>query len=584
MSTKHPYNLSMAVWLMPLISIGLLAGQESTRRSWVRPGPLGPKPERITHVLPLSDQSNKAGWNRYEPMSDEFNGTGLDPNKWWPRNPSWLGRRPALFDASNVSVASGRLHLTMRKHEPPEMPKDKGYHTYTSAAVKSKGTVKYGYFEVRCRPMASHGSSSFWFYDSTPELWTEIDVFEIGGRAPGFEKKYNMNVHVFRTPTENKHWSDAAVWHAAENLADDYHIYALEWDSRRIKWYFDGVLVRWIDNTHWHQKLTLNFDSETMGDWFGLPKDSDLPSTYSIDYVRAWKRQEPNSTALFSDERFRGGFLLSYPDSVRGRSVQGLLNLGNVKNRPLWRLCQWSTRYSLSDAPCERGRDGDIFYENRAKRVLVGGPNSANRDLILEVRGSAEYEGAARRQGQGWPHLLIEQDTDRIIALSKLKSIDFRVTIRLLYCRNNMNDSQYDAALHAAQCQMFFIVKNINEQSPSHGSYYWFGVPFFDSRHDIPPLYMGKDAGKEDATGCFIYTMDGRELTSVPLKSGKWVTIEKDLLGHIRAGLKHAAAKGYLGSADPRDYAVVNMNLGWEIPGSFDAAVQIRDLEVLAGL
>jgi len=181
--------------------------------------------------------------------------------------------------------------LTMKKEEVPEMPKDKGYRTYTSAAVQSKTRVKYGYFEVKCKPMKSHGSSSFWFYDSTPDEWTEIDVFEIGGGAPGFEKKYNMNVHVFRTPTEKKHWSMHGVWVSPSNLADDYHVYGLEWDKEKIKWYFDGVLVRWVENTHWHQPLTLNFDSETMPKWFGLPKDSDLPSTYSIEYVRAWKKE-----------------------------------------------------------------------------------------------------------------------------------------------------------------------------------------------------------------------------------------------------------------------------------------------------
>ena len=35
----------------------------------------------------------------------------------------------------------------------------------------------------------------------SPGWLTEIDVFEIGGKAKGFEHKYNMNVHVFRTPT-----------------------------------------------------------------------------------------------------------------------------------------------------------------------------------------------------------------------------------------------------------------------------------------------------------------------------------------------------------------------------------------------
>jgi hypothetical protein len=34
------------------------------------------------------------------------------------------------------------------------------------------------------------------------------------------------------------------------------------------------------------------FDSETMPKWFGMPDDDDLPSTYSVEYVRAWKRQD----------------------------------------------------------------------------------------------------------------------------------------------------------------------------------------------------------------------------------------------------------------------------------------------------
>jgi len=154
--------------------------------------------------------------------------------------------------------------------------------------------------------MKSHGSSSFWFYDNTPNLWTEIDVFEIGGGSPGFERKYNMNVHVFKTPTENKHWSSHGQWTAPSDLADDYHTCGLEWDSEKIKWYFDGVLVRWVENTHWHQSLTLNFDSETMPDWFGLPNDSNLPSTYSIEYIRAWKRNDSESFVQVSrhDKRY----------------------------------------------------------------------------------------------------------------------------------------------------------------------------------------------------------------------------------------------------------------------------------------
>jgi beta-glucanase (GH16 family) len=259
---------------------------------WTRVGPLGETPKRVTNELPLSAQTNAGKWTKYEPLWDEFGGDKLDADKWHPTNPQWLGRQPALFWAENVRVDDGKLHLTMQKREAPDTPKDKGFHTYTSAAVKSKGTVLYGYFEISAKPMRSHGSSAFWFYDSTPDIWTEIDVFEIGGGAPSFERKYNMNLHVFHTPTEKKHWSKGGVWVSPFDLADAYHVYGLEWDKEELKYYVDGVVVRTVKNTHWHQPLTLNFDSETMPTWFGLPKDEDLPSTFSIEYVRAWKRAE----------------------------------------------------------------------------------------------------------------------------------------------------------------------------------------------------------------------------------------------------------------------------------------------------
>ena len=106
-----------------------------------------------------------------------------------------------------MTVSDGKLHLTMRKEKlPPEVEKQ-GYHDYTSAALHSKARSAYGYYEVKAKPMNSGGSSSFWFHDGgNPDWLTEIDVFEIGGKAKGFEHKVNMTLHVWQTPTEKKHW------------------------------------------------------------------------------------------------------------------------------------------------------------------------------------------------------------------------------------------------------------------------------------------------------------------------------------------------------------------------------------------
>ena len=291
--------LIISALIVTILTAGNITAEENifgeenkSLKGWILKGKLPAKPQRSTTEFPLSDQQNTGKWSKYEPMTDEFTNTKLDSKKWWPNNPEWAGRQPGYFYHKNVTLSDGKLHLTMRKEEPEEMPKDQGYHTYTTAAIQGKKRVLYGYFEVKCKPMKSAGSSSFFFYQNAKDLWTEIDVYEIGGKAPGFEKIYNMNVHVFKTPEGERHWAKHEEWESPTNLADDYHVYAVEWNAEKIKWYFDGVLVRWLENTHWHQPLSLNLNSETMEDWLGLPMDQDLPSTYSIEYVRAWKSKD----------------------------------------------------------------------------------------------------------------------------------------------------------------------------------------------------------------------------------------------------------------------------------------------------
>ncbi|MBN2474516.1 MAG: family 16 glycosylhydrolase [Pirellulales bacterium] len=231
-------------------------------------------------------------WELMPRFSDEFEGKKLDTEKWHPNNPTWLGRQPGYFSKANVTVADGKLHLTARREDLPNLPE--GYHTFTTAAVRSKDRVLYGYFEIKCRPMDSRASSAFWFYDQLPNWWTEIDMFEIGGGDPERDKLVFTNAHVFRTPEEgDRHWDKGERWVAPFRLADGYHTYALEWNKQELKYYVDGQVIRTLKNTHWHQPLTMNFDSETMPEWFGLPKPEKLPSTFSLEYVRSWRQVAP---------------------------------------------------------------------------------------------------------------------------------------------------------------------------------------------------------------------------------------------------------------------------------------------------
>jgi Glycosyl hydrolases family 16 len=261
-------------------------------RGWTRIGALTDPPKRITDLYPLSDQRDAGNWVKIEELSDEFEGSSLDAAKWQPEYPGFKGRKPSRFVPENVSVSEGKLHLVMRLDPSPD-PSDTNRpptRRYTSAIVESTHLAGYGYYEVMARAMNSAGSSAFWFHRSgLAQRQNEIDVFEIAGKSPGFDRKLNMNLHVWVTPEENRHWDIGDSWLAPWRFADAFHVFGLEWDEKEIKYYVDGVIVRRVNNTNWHDPLHLHFDSETMPTWFGLPADEDLPSTFSVEYVRAWR-------------------------------------------------------------------------------------------------------------------------------------------------------------------------------------------------------------------------------------------------------------------------------------------------------
>ncbi len=114
----------------------------------------------------LKHPSSGNGWVPISELTDEFEGDHLDSTKWHDHNPIYNGIKPGFFSRDNVSISDGKLHLTTRVEDLTDLPA--GYHTFTTATVKSKTKVLYGYFEIKCRPMDSRASSSFWFYAHAP--------------------------------------------------------------------------------------------------------------------------------------------------------------------------------------------------------------------------------------------------------------------------------------------------------------------------------------------------------------------------------------------------------------------------------
>jgi len=255
---------------------------------------LPPAAESSPSVTDLADATK---WVPFTPMTDEFNGTTLDDTKWHGINPTWSGKQPGQFVKENVKVSGGDLRITGKKDLDKKVW-NKGYHTYTTGAVKSKGLVKYGYFEIDCKPHDSHIVSAYWLYNHDVAEWTEIDMFEIAGGVPGKEGDTPMTVHMFynedgydQTPTYvPDHYQVRRTWKAPFKWGKDpKHKFGLLWEPDFITWFVDGNKVWKIKNTFWHQELYLNMDLHVFLNR-GKPLDKDLPADFELNYCRVWQK------------------------------------------------------------------------------------------------------------------------------------------------------------------------------------------------------------------------------------------------------------------------------------------------------
>jgi len=249
-------------------------------------------------------------WELNTTFSDEFNVNRLDDTKWWDFNPAWHGRKPAYFDRRNVKVKGGMLQLTARNQNPKKVSVEnrvRGHDKFTTATIKSRQRVQYGYFEARCKTMKASVCNAFWLYDplepaakyAPGDFSEEIDIFELFGKPTNksSERMFYATVHRMETP-----YVESLVKSKQTPLPDkskqfkvdfdfwaDYHTYGLLWTPTELKWFLDGKEVFSRKNDYFNRPLHLMLDCEIMQAWAGLPDPKDLPARFEIDYVRVWQ-------------------------------------------------------------------------------------------------------------------------------------------------------------------------------------------------------------------------------------------------------------------------------------------------------
>ena len=247
--------------------------------------------KRKNDRYPLSDQDNKGGWVLDKKFTDEFEGKKLNTKRWHPKNPSWKGREPTFFHPANTSFEDGELVMKINQHGKEKLPK--GY-THSSAFIKSKKTILYGYFEQEAKLMDAPWVSGFWLTNNAGEWWTEIDIQENCPCVDAQRHDVNSNLHVFRSPEEHgnvkKHFSKSRKYYHPDELQKGYHVWGLEWNEDVIRFFIDGVMFREIENTHWHQPLTINVNNES-NKWFKALPDDRTDKEYRVKYVRVWRQK-----------------------------------------------------------------------------------------------------------------------------------------------------------------------------------------------------------------------------------------------------------------------------------------------------
>jgi len=255
---------------------------------------------------------------------DDFNGTSVDLTKWEVFEGQYgTPYRAQTYARENVRVENGSMFL--------EATYDANADQYFSGMVftnnedlpanpqYARGNLgwTYGRFELRAK--VPHG------FGLWPALWMrpvdgiyevdgtsrwpvngEIDILEyIGpGRnaerpgAPVNEIVHNIHYLGERNNGETVRKQDKETWAPPGDPAtfvEGFHVYALEWEPKEMRFYVDGELRHTVADWQSVMGGAAPFDQPfdiimnlQVGGWAGTPDPADYPSAMEIDWVRVY--------------------------------------------------------------------------------------------------------------------------------------------------------------------------------------------------------------------------------------------------------------------------------------------------------
>lgn len=288
---------------------------------------------------------------------------------------------------------------------------------------------------------------------------------------------------------------------------------------------------------------------------------------------------------LLEDPRFRRGFTaLNMGGDNKDDPRVGILLCGDSNAAPAWRLAQWETRYDFRDPAVTAATNpapGVYRYDSGDKVLTV---DTVSGTLGMELNASRVYD-APRRAGQGWPHLLIEggtgsREAPMAVRLKNAGRLRLIFSQRLTMFRDHMGASA-DPTLHAGSFYIYLYIKGITGRGETE--MLWFGLTLFDNRFQFDGERGSRDSGKADASGLFIYQVPIRAFRDREVTvDGGWIDADIDVLPFVRRALELARERGYMQGVTMDTVYIDGINLGWEMPGTYDGKMEIRNLSLRA--
>ncbi len=255
-----------------------------------------------------SSPTPTSGWKLS--WSDEFNGTdgsAVDSSKWVLETGGggWGNDELESYTARPQNSFLQGGNLVIRVLEEKYKGTDGIARNYTSARLKTLGKFSqtYGRFEARIKIPRGQGIwPAFWMLgnDIDKPGWPtcgEIDIMENIGKEPGI---VHGTIHGPGYSGDKGIGSPYALA-TDQRFADDFHVYAVEWETAAIRFFVDDHLyatrtpeelpkgTKWV----YDHPFFLLLNVAVGGGWPGNPDSTSVfPQTMLVDYVRVYERVE----------------------------------------------------------------------------------------------------------------------------------------------------------------------------------------------------------------------------------------------------------------------------------------------------